>query len=81
MVVLRHTNIANATMLASCRFEEVASSANLPRLEQYMIVWVVSHILMVILRRNHRRGGGDAKKSEIVRRYTQTQSKNPMNEP
>ena len=80
MIVLCHTNVANTAMLASSGFDEVTSPAHLPRQIQYMVVWVVLHILVVILWCNHRRGGGYATKSEIVRRYTQTKSKDLMND-
>lgn len=53
MVMFRDTDVADTAMLASSRFEKVTGPANLARLIEYMVVWVVSHVLPVIFGSNY----------------------------
>jgi hypothetical protein len=54
VILLRNTNLANFTMFAPRRFDEAACSTDLARVEENVVIWILSHVLPVALLRDDR---------------------------
>jgi hypothetical protein len=50
MIVLSHANITDTAVLASGGLKEKASTAEVPRLIQYVVVRVPSHFMLMVVR-------------------------------
>jgi len=58
MIMFRHTSIADTTVLAPWRLQEMASPTYLAWLIEHMIVWVPLHSFTVVVLCNERSFGG-----------------------
>lgn len=59
MIMFCHTDVAYPAMLASRWFDQLASLADLSRLEKDMVVGVLPHVSVMGTRGNYRRNGFD----------------------
>lgn len=48
MIMLGHTDVADTTVLAPCRFQEIASPADLTRLEENVVIGIGVHLLAMV---------------------------------
>lgn len=58
VVLLRNTYVANAAMFASSGLEEITSAADLPRMEEDVVIRIAAHLLSVVLGSDHGRNRG-----------------------
>lgn len=62
-----HATLAEVAMLGSSRFEQFAGPADVPRMEESMVVGVEREVVLVVLRRDVTRVGGTRKIEKQVR--------------
>lgn len=66
MILLCDTHLAETAMLTSSRLDEVASTTDLARTVEYVVIGILSHVPFVVIWSNNRGLNSDASIGEEV---------------